>query len=318
MGFYKNKNVLITGAAGITGHAAIRRLLDEGAYVRAVEFKNRKVKLQHDNLEIVRHDLMQHNECMSALKDIDICLNFVAYIRGAKGQIDPKNYLDLVRRNLIPSINMFDAAVRTGIDRFGFIGSSTMYPNVSHAVKDEEAFSGDPHHLYVGVGEMKRYCEKVIKYFNNISDTNFAIVRTSAIYGPHYAFNENGHAIPQLVLKADAGMNPFEVWGDGTQVLDFVYVDDVVDGLLCVLEKNPNAVPYNVATGEGTTITELVKTITNIYDYEPEFNYDTTKPIMINKRLLDVSKINNDLGWSASHNLKSGLQKTIDWYRDNK
>jgi uncharacterized protein YbjT (DUF2867 family) len=73
MGFYKNKNVLITGAAGITGHAAIRRLLEEGAYVRAVEFKNRKVKLQHDNLEIVRHDLMQHNECMSALKDIDIC-----------------------------------------------------------------------------------------------------------------------------------------------------------------------------------------------------------------------------------------------------
>ena len=97
-----------------------------------------------------------------------------------------------------------------------------------------------------------------------------------------------------------------------------MYVDDVVDGLLCVLEKNPNAVPYNVATGEGTTITELVKTITNIYDYEPEFNYDTTKPIMIHKRLLDVSKINNDLGWSASHNLKSGLQKTIDWYRDNK
>ena len=83
---------------------------------------------------------MEHDDCMRALQDMDICLNFVAYIRGAKGQTDPKNYLNLVRRNLTPSINMFDAAVRQGIDRFGFIGSSTMYPNVSYAVKESEAF----------------------------------------------------------------------------------------------------------------------------------------------------------------------------------
>ena len=124
--------------------------------------------------------------------------------------------------------------------------------------------------------------------------------------------------IPQLILKADAGMNPFEVWGDGTQVRDFIYVDDIVDGLLCVLEKNPNAVPYNVATGKGTTITELVKTITDIYGYEPKFNYDITKPTMIHKRLLNVSKIKEDLGWSAKYDLRAGLEKTIDWYKRNK
>ena len=318
MSFYKNKNVLITGGAGITGNAAVKRMLDEGAYVRATQFTNRKLGIEHENLEIVQCDLMDHKDCMSVLEDMDICLNFVAYIRGAKGQMDPNNYLDLVRRNLFPSINMFDAAVRCKLDRFGFIGSSTMYPNVSRAVKEEDAFEENPHPLYTGVGWMKRYSEKVIEYFNGISNTKFAIVRTSAIYGPHDAFNENGHAIPQLILKADAGMNPFEVWGDGTQVRDFIYVDDIVDGLLCVLEKNPNAVPYNVATGKGTTITELVKTITDIYGYEPKFNYDITKPTMIHKRLLNVSKIKEDLGWSAKYDLRAGLEKTIDWYKRNK
>ncbi len=318
MSFYKGKNILITGAAGITGHAAMKRLLAEGAHVRATQFTSRKINIEHDNLEVVSCDLMEHDDCMDALNDIDVCLNFVAYIRGAKGQTDPKNYLNLVRRNLIPSINMFDAAVRQGIDRFGFIGSSTMYPNVSYPVKESEAFDSEPHPLYVGVGEMKRYCEKVIKYFNEISDTKFAVVRTSAIYGPHDAFNENGHAIPQLILKADAGMNPFEVWGDGSQVRDFVYVDDVVDGLLTVLEKDPTAQPYNVATGNGTTIKELVEIITDIYGYEPEFNFDTTKPVMIPKRLLDVSKIKDNLGWTAEHDVRAGLEKTISWYKDNK
>ena len=119
-------------------------------------------------------------------------------------------------------------------------------------------------------------------------------------------------------MKADTGMNPFEVWGDGSQVRDFVYVDDVVDGLLTVIEKDPNANPYNVATGTGTTIKELVEIITDIYGYEPKFNFDTTKPIMIPKRLLDVSKIKNNLGWEANHDVRLGLEKTIKWYRDNK
>ena len=317
MGFYRNKNILVTGGAGITGHAAIKRLLNEGAFVRATQFTNRRLGFQHKNLEVVSCDLMNHEDCMRVLKDIDVCLNFVAFIRGAKGQTDSNNYLDLVRKNLFPSINMFDAAVRNKIDRFGFIGSSTMYPNVSHAVKEEEAFSSEPHPLYHGVGWMKRYSEKVIEYFNSISTTNFGMIRTTAIYGPHDAFNENGHAIPQLILKAHSGMNPFEVWGDGKQVRDFVYVDDVVDGLLQVVEKRPNANSYNVATGKGTSITELVKIITDIYGYQPEFKYDLSKPTMIPKRLMDVSKIKNDLGWEAKYDLRAGLEKTIEWYKNN-
>ena len=318
MSFYNKKNVLVTGAAGITGHSAVKRLLDDGANVRAAVYSNRKLNIKHPNLEVIQCDLMKHEDCMSVLKDMDICFNFVAFIKGAKGQSDSKNSLDLVRNNLFPSINMFDAAVRSKLDRFGFVGSSTMYPDVSYAVNEDEAYNSEPHKLYRGVGWMKRYSEKVIEYYNSISTTKFGMIRTTAIYGPNDAFNDNGHVIPQLILKADSYMNPFEVWGDGNQIRDFIYVDDVVDGLMTVVEKNPNATPYNVATGKGTSVKELVETITDIYGYSPEFKYDTTKPTMIPIRLVDVSRIKNELGWQSKYSLRDGLENTINWHKNNK
>jgi len=318
MSFYNKKNVLVTGAAGITGHSAVKRLLDDGANVRAAVYSNRKLNIKHPNLEVIQCDLMKHEDCMSVLKDMDICFNFVAFIKGAKGQSDSKNSLDLVKNNLFPSINMFDAAVRSKLDRFGFVGSSTMYPDVSYAVNEDEAYNSEPHKLYRGVGWMKRYSEKVIEYYNSISTTKFGMIRTTAIYGPNDAFNDNGHVIPQLILKADSYMNPFEVWGDGNQIRDFIYVDDVVDGLMTVVEKNPNATPYNVATGKGTSVKELVETITDIYGYSPEFKYDTTKPTMIPIRLVDVSRIKNELGWQSKYSLRDGLENTINWHKNNK
>jgi len=317
MSFYKGKKVLVTGAAGIAGHSTVTKLLEQGAKVRATIYTSKKLNIpDHPNLEIIKCNLHSYSECLEITKNIDVVFSLVAYIRGAQSQTDSP--IDLVRNNIVPAINMMDASVKNKVDRFGFIGSSTMYPDVSYPIKETEAFKGTPHPVYTGVGEMKRYCEKVIEHFNDISETKFAVVRTTAMYGPHDSFNERGHAIPQLILKADKGMNPFEVWGDGSQVRDFVYVDDVIDALLLVTEKNPNAIPYNVASGTPTTVTQLVKTITKIYGYDPQFNYDLTKPIMIPKRLVDISKIERELGWVAKHTLQTGLEKTIKWYKNNK
>ena len=314
---YLNKNVLVTGAAGITGHAAVKRLLDEGSYVKAVIYKTRELDIpDHPNLEVVRADLHSYEKCLELTKDMDVVFNFVAFIRGAKSQTDAP--IDLVRNNIVPTVNMMDAAVKSKVNRFGFVGSSTMYPDVEYPVKENEGFEGEPHPSYTGVGWMKRYAEKVCEHFNDISDTQFGMVRTTAIYGPHDNFNDRGHAIPQLIMKASQKMNPFEIWGDGSQVRDFVYVDDLIDALLTVTEKYPYGEPFNVASGTPTTVTELVETITNIYGYEPVFNYDTTKPVMIPKRLVDIRKINARLGWTANHSLKEGLEKTIKWYEENK
>jgi len=312
---YNNKNVLVTGAAGISGHSMVKRLLDEGSHVRATVYTKRKINLpKHKNLEIIKADLNSHNECLDITKNMDVVFNFVAFIRGAEGQIE--NQVNLVRNNVVPTVNMLDACVKSKVDKVGFIGSSTMYPDVDYPVKEEEGFVDNPHPAYFGVAWMKRYAEIVCNHFNNITDTKFSIIRTTAMYGPHDNFNDRGHVIPQLIMKADSGMNPFEIWGVGKQIRDFTYVDDVMDALLLVTEKSNGRV-YNVATGIPTTVTELVETITDIYGYKPEFKYDLTKPTMIPKRVVDVSKIYEELNWKAKHTLREGLEKTIDWYKES-
>ena len=312
---YSNKNVLVTGAAGIAGHSMVKRLLDEGSYVRATIYTKRKLNLpEHKNLEIITADLNSYNECLDITKDMDIVFNFAAFIRGAGEQIE--NQVNLIRNNVVPTINMLDACVKSKVDKVGFIGSSTIYPDSNYPVKEDEAFVGNPHSAYYGVAWMKRYAEIVCNHFNNITNTKFSIIRTTAMYGPNDNFNERGHVIPQLIMKADSGMNPFEIWGDGNQVRDFTYVDDVIDALLLVTEKS-NGETYNVATGIPTTVTQLVETITDIYGYKPEFKYDLSKPTMIQKRVVDVSKIYKDLNWKAKYNLREGLEKTIEWYKEN-
>ena len=87
---------------------------------------------------------------------------------------------------------------------------------------------------------------------------------------------------------------------------------------MTVVEKSPTGRPYNASTGKGTTVKELVETITDIYEYKPEFNYDTTKPTMIPVRLVDVSRIKDEVGWEAKISLREGLEKTIEWYKNNK
>jgi len=312
---YNNKNVLVTGAAGISGHSMVKRLLDEGSYVRATVYKTRKLNLpKHKNLEIIKADLNSHNKCLDITENMDVVFNFVAFIFGVKGQVE--NQVDLVRNNVVPTINMLDACVKSKVDKVGFIGSSTMYPDVDYPVKEEEGFVGNPHPAYFGVAWMKRYAEIVCNHFNNMTDTKFSIIRTTAMYGPHDNFNDRGHVIPQLIMKADSGMNPFEIWGDGKQIRDFTYVDDVIDALLLVTEKS-NGRAYNVATGTPTTVTELVETITNIYGYRPEFKYDLSKPTMTPKRVVDVSKIYEELNWKTKYTLRAGLEKTIEWYKES-
>ena len=312
---YNNKNVLVTGAAGISGHSMVKRLLDEGSHVRATVYTKRKLNLpKHKNLEIIKADLNSHNECLDITKNMDVVFNFVAFIRGAEGQIE--NQVNLVRNNVVPTVNMLDACVNSKVDKVGFIGSSTMYPDVDYPVKEEEGFVDNPHPAYFGVAWMKRYAEIVCNHFNNITDTKFSIIRTTAMYGPHDNFNDRGHVIPQLIMKANDGMDPFDIWGDGNQIRDFTYVDDVIDALLLVTEKS-NGRAYNVATGIPTTVTQLVETITDIYGYNPEFKYDLSKPTMTPKRVVDVSKIYEELNWKAKHTLREGLEKTIDWYKES-
>jgi len=315
MSYFLNKNVLVAGAAGLLGHASVKRMLAEGAHVRATQHV-RSVKITHKNLEIVNCDFFDTQQCENVLEGIDVVINCVAYVMGIAGQNE--NQLNLVKNNLIPSINLADACVRKKIDVFVNIGSSTMYPSVTYAVKEEQGFEGDPFIGYQGIGWVKRFLEKSYMHYGNISTTKFVLLRSAAIYGPHDNFTPNkGHVIPDTIIKSANKINPYYVWGDGTAVRDFVYVDDFVDGMVSAVEHKAFNNPINIATGVPTTIKTLVETTTKLCGYSPEIIYDPTKPTAIPFRLINVEKAKTLLNWNSSTSLELGLEKTINWYKEN-
>lgn len=316
MSFFTGKNVLVTGAAGLIGHATTERLLSEGAYVRATKYTTREINLVHPKLEVIKCDLTNKMDCDTVVKDMDIVINSVAYVRGAGGQaIDPTL---LVRNNIFSMVNMIDASVRAKNHIFVSLGSSTMYPPVLYPVKEEEGFDGDPYKSYEGIGWVKRYCEKLCMHYHKITSTKFAMVRTTAVYGPNDNFHpDRSHVIPDLIMKAHRKENPFYVWGDGTQIRDFIYVDDFIEGMLLTIENHPNADPINIATGMPTSVKQLVSIITEKSGYNPEFQYDASKPTAIPYRLVSTEKAKKILGWSAPTSLNDGITKTIEWYRNN-
>jgi len=143
---FDKSNILVSGAAGLTGQEAVKQLLARGASVRAAIFndpayEHRSLDVSHPNLEIVPCDLMLYNDAQQVVEGIDIVVNCAAFICGAKGQTE--NPWQLIRKNLVPYVNLIEAACVAGVDRFAFIGSSTMYPDRGPApLVEHEAFFG--------------------------------------------------------------------------------------------------------------------------------------------------------------------------------
>jgi GDP-L-fucose synthase len=317
MSYYTNKTIIITGSTGILGQNLVKRLSYEGANIYALIFKRRILKYNGDGITIGKIDLRNYVQTLEYFNWVkpDIVINAAAVIKGAKGQ--KTGQLQLVRDNITIGVNVISAAVECGAKKFGFVGSSTMYPDWDF-VKECDGFTGEPWEGYSGVGNMKRYLEKVCMQFHRQSDTKFAIARTTALYGPHDDFNlETCHVIPALVNKIANIQNPLEVWGDGSEQRNFVYVEDFVDGFLKMVELKADADPVNITSGEVSTVKDVIKYACDHVGYSPIINYDSTKPTMIPRRIVSVQKAKDILEWEAKVNIKEGIEKTIDWYRNN-
>jgi len=311
---YKGKNILVTGAAGLVGQTLIKTLLACDANVRATVFKNRKLDIVDPKLSTFFCDLMNYEECIRATKDIDIVFHCAAFIRGAKGQV--VNASEITKNNLIPTINIIEASSKNRVERFGFLSSSTVYPDVAYPIKEDEGFVGNPCECYYGVGWMKRYCETYCKYISSISTTKFGIIRATAIYGPHDNINpDECHVIPALILKVINKDNPLEVWGNGNQVRDFIYVQDVVEAFIRCVDLHPNCDPINVATGRATTVKEVLNILLELEAFKPEVILKNNMPSMIPVRLVNTEKAKKVLMWESTVTLENGLSKTIEWVK---
>jgi len=177
-------------------------------------------------------------------------------------------------------------------------------------------WSGPTHPSYFGYGWMRRYLERLGEFVASKSKMKIALVRPTAVYGRWDNFDPViSHVIPALIRRAVEKENPYEVWGSGEEVRDFLHITDLARGCLLMLEKYATCDPVNLGYGKAVTTREVVRIILEAAGYETAtVVFNTSKPTTIPFRMVDISKAKKILGFEPEVSLKNGLKDTVEWY----
>ena len=314
--FYKNKKVVVTGGSGFVGTNFILELLERGAdvtthtHIRSMEIQDERIKLVKDI------DLFKLDDCIKLLEGADYVIHCGGYITNPS---EVRTNVQVLLHNINSTANVLEAAAKCGLKGYLDINSSTGYPDRRYPITEDEYWDEEPHESYFGYGWMRRYREKLMEFVSGFSDLKIALGRGTAMYGPHDNFNpKTCHVIPALINRVLSGEDPFVVWGTPDVVRDFLYVRDVIDGALLVLEKGESMRPYNLGAGTAVTVGDIVAAVLKATGKSPKVVYDETKPTTIPFRMADTQRITQELGFKPKWTFEEGIQKTVNWYVENR
>ena len=312
----KGVKALVAGASGLIGSNLVTRLLGEGASVRATV--HRKTPLIEDRrIEYVQCDLTRPEDCRRAVGGMQHVFLCAASTSGAAA-ITSTPMIHVTPNILINSL-MLEAAYEAQVEKFVWLGSTVAYPLSERPMSEEQIMEGDPYEKYFYAGWTKRFTEVLCRmYGEKLSRRMTTIVlRPTNVYGPNDDFEfATSHVIPALIRKCVERWQPFEVWGDGTEVRDAIYVDDMVSAMVLAAQKLESYVAINIGLGKGYSVKEILRSILEVDGYaNADVHFDPSKPTTIPIRLIATRKAESLLGFRAKVGLREGLQRTIDWYR---
>jgi GDP-L-fucose synthase len=225
--------------------------------------------------------------------------------------------------NLQAQINVIHAAWKTKVKRLLFVASSCVYPKLSpQPMKEEYILTGSLEPTSEPYAVAKIAGIKMCQSYNRQYKTNFISIIPATPYGPGDKFDEErSHVISALLLKfykAKIRKEPsVVVWGSGKPLREFIYIDDLVDACLFLMQRDDVPEVINVGTGMEFSIYELAQKIKEVVNFEGEIEFDITKPDGVARKLLDSSKLYS-LGWKPKISLEVGLRLAYEWLQQNK
>lgn len=222
---------------------------------------------------------------------------------------------DFIHDNLMIQQNVISTAHQFKAERLVFLGSSCIYPRLApQPIREEALLTGPLEETNQWYAIAKIAGLKLVEAFRRQYGDNFISVMPTNLYGPGDTYHtQNSHVIPALFLKFHeakiGGSSNVTLWGTGTPMREFLYVDDLADACLFLANQYSDMDPINVGTGKDITIKDLATKIAQVVGFEGEITFDRTKPDGTPRKLLDVSKL-SALGWTAKINLEEGLKRT--------
>ena len=315
---FKGRNVLVTGGAGFVGTNLIRRFVELGANVRAT-LHEKGEKIKDKKIEYIKCDLLRPEDCRDVCRNMEYVFLCAAVTSGAA--VMEKTPLVHLTPNLIMNALMLEATYAAGVKKTLFISTNAVYPVTDYPVKEDDV-TNEFFEKYFIVGWMKRFSEIICEMYSTKirKPMETVIVRPANIYGPYDDFEwETSHVLPAMIRRVVERHDPIEVWGDGKDIKDFIFIEDFIEGMLLAIKKIETFDIVNIASGNQYVLRDILNAIIQIDGYKyAEIIYDVSKPTMIPKRLIDPSKAKRILGFEAKTTIEIGLKKTIEWYRSSK
>ncbi|MBN1359579.1 MAG: NAD-dependent epimerase/dehydratase family protein [Sedimentisphaerales bacterium] len=306
---FNGRRALVTGGTGLIGRQVVKMLCDAGAEVSIVSLDRVRVS---DRAEHIFGDLTNFEFC----KDVTYGMDCVCHLAGIKGSAAVST--SMVASHFVPTLmmntNVLEACLVNDIPKVVYTSSIGAYASTDIFREADYRLDSLPMDF---AGWAKRVAELQIQaYHTQYGRRSFAIVRPSNVYGPGDNFDpQNAMVIPSLMYRIRRGEDPLRVWGDGSAVRDFVFSRDVAEGVLLALHHGTEGGFVNLGSGRECTIRQLVETLNQFLDFRYEF--DASKPSGYPKRLMDIERARELIGYDPSTSLLDGLQETWAWYLEH-
>ena len=305
------KKVLVTGAHGFVGKHLVKNLLEK----RGVPKEN----LFLPTFEEL--DLRKWEDCQKAVKGQDIVIHLAANVGGIGFNLEKPG--ELFFDNLTMGVNLMEAARQAGVEKFVGVMTVCAYPKHTPVpFKEDDLWIGYPEETNAPYGLAKKMLLVQAQAYRKQYGFNAISLLPVNMYGPEDTFDPSkSHVISALIKKfyeAKRDNKSFvEVWGTGKASREFLYVEDGAEGIIQATEKYDKADPLNIGVGKEMTIKELVENIAELTDFKGEIKWDYSKPDGQPRRMLDMIRTKQEIGFEAKTDFIQGLKNTIEWYEKN-
>ena len=312
--FYKNKNVLVTGGTGLIGTQLVNKLVKLKSRV-IVTSLDKNIELPK-GVEFIRSDLRFFENCLKLTKKID----YVFHLAGIKGspEMAKKKPYQFMTPMLMFNANMLEASRINKVKRFLYTSSIGVY-NPKKIMKEDDLWKTFPsrNDWYAGwtkrIGELNvQACQLFTKKMITI------IVRPANVFGPYDNFDtKSAMVIPSLINKfINSKTGAVEVWGDGSNIRDFIFSSEVARAMLLIMFKKPK-LPINIGSGKGVSIKKIVEIINEYFGNNHKLSWNKKYSGGDKKRVLDITRLKK-LGFKHEINLEKAIYQTINWFKNNR
>jgi GDP-L-fucose synthase len=310
------KKILILGGAGFVGTNLLKKINKSKFDVIATYNSNNKF-FKVKNTKYIKIDLLKKIP-QKIFNKVEMVFMCAANTSGAK--VMTEKPLSHLTPNLIMNALVLEKAQQAQVKKFIFISSSTVYP-VSNKAMTENDMNFKFFEKYYVVGWMKAFSEIMCRMYSEKIKNKLQtiVIRPGNLYGPHDKFDpEKAKVIPSLIRKFMAKTKSINVWGDGNDVKDFMYVEDFCEIALKISQKSKKSMTINIASGNNITIKEILKKLIIATKHSPKINFDLSKPQMIKFRKISNTKMRKFLSNKIKlTKFEIGLKKTLEWYNND-